>query len=256
MTPARTQWGQERASTEPPGERHALVAVPGRRCPAFLGFRLWDVGGGAADKDLILLPSGPSLRRFQVVTVEDVLSDDASCGFSIAPPFPSFFFLVHHRPFAVAVSEHQVQQPSSPASIGTPTISVVLLDQSSFVVASIMAVRLPALLILPLPQVGCKCKLAHKLLKPLMRSATVNKTSVKLGTEDVPSGAPIGKKSHKERLKMAETRLDVLEASLEELYQGQRRLLGVESSQEEVESWIERIESLVDQLPEDTTDSV
>ncbi|RRT69385.1 hypothetical protein B296_00029421 [Ensete ventricosum] len=31
-------------------------------------------------------------------------------------------------------------------------------------------------------QVGCKCKLARKLLEPLMRSATVNKTSVKLGT--------------------------------------------------------------------------
>ncbi|RWW43098.1 hypothetical protein BHE74_00051277 [Ensete ventricosum] len=32
------------------------------------------------------------------------------------------------------------------------------------------------------PQVGCKCKLACKLLEPLMRSATVNMTSVKLGT--------------------------------------------------------------------------
>ncbi|RZS24239.1 hypothetical protein BHM03_00057291 [Ensete ventricosum] len=30
------------------------------------------------------------------------------------------------------------------------------------------------------PQVGYKCKLARKLLEPLMRSATVNKTSVKL----------------------------------------------------------------------------
>ncbi|RRT38044.1 hypothetical protein B296_00050388 [Ensete ventricosum] len=28
---------------------------------------------------------------------------------------------------------------------------------------------------------GCKCKLARKLLEPLMRSATVNKMSVKLG---------------------------------------------------------------------------
>ncbi|RWV83471.1 hypothetical protein GW17_00054911, partial [Ensete ventricosum] len=44
--------------------------------------------------------------------------------------------------------------------------------------------------------------------------------------EEAPSGAPTGKKSHKERLTTAETRLDVLEASLEELYQGQRRLLG------------------------------
>ncbi|RRT31321.1 hypothetical protein BHM03_00024328, partial [Ensete ventricosum] len=48
--------------------------------------------------------------------------------------------------------------------------------------------------------------------------------------EEAPSGVPIGKKSHNERLTTAETRLDVLEGSLEELYQGQRRLLGVESS--------------------------
>ncbi|RWW57051.1 hypothetical protein BHE74_00036186 [Ensete ventricosum] len=32
------------------------------------------------------------------------------------------------------------------------------------------------------PQVGCKCKLARKLLEPLMRSATANKMTVKLGT--------------------------------------------------------------------------
>ncbi|RRT53443.1 hypothetical protein B296_00022012 [Ensete ventricosum] len=38
--------------------------------------------------------------------------------------------------------------------------------------------------------------------------------------EEAPSGAPTGRKSHKERLTTAETRLDVLEASLEELYQG------------------------------------
>ncbi|RRT53062.1 hypothetical protein B296_00023637 [Ensete ventricosum] len=31
------------------------------------------------------------------------------------------------------------------------------------------------------PQVGCKCKLPRKLFEPLMRSAAVNKTSVKLG---------------------------------------------------------------------------
>ncbi|RWW10327.1 hypothetical protein BHE74_00056361 [Ensete ventricosum] len=30
-------------------------------------------------------------------------------------------------------------------------------------------------------KVGCKCKLARKLLEPLMRSAKVNKTGVKLG---------------------------------------------------------------------------
>ncbi|RZR72222.1 hypothetical protein BHM03_00011307 [Ensete ventricosum] len=56
--------------------------------------------------------------------------------------------------------------------------------------------------------------------------------------EEAQSGAPTGKRSHKERLTMMEACLDVLEASLEELYQGQRRLIGVESSQEEVESHI------------------
>ncbi|RWW71973.1 hypothetical protein BHE74_00020247 [Ensete ventricosum] len=74
--------------------------------------------------------------------------------------------------------------------------------------------------------------------------------------EEAPSGVPIGNKSHKERLIIAETHLDILETSLEELYQGQRRLLGVKSSQEEAESWIGRIESLVDQLTEDTKDLV
>ncbi|RZS22977.1 hypothetical protein BHM03_00055806 [Ensete ventricosum] len=74
--------------------------------------------------------------------------------------------------------------------------------------------------------------------------------------EEAPSGAPTGKKSHKERRTTAETCLDVLEASLEELYQGQRRLLGVESSQEEAESRIEKVKSLIDQLTKDTKDSV
>ncbi|RRT32651.1 hypothetical protein B296_00032135 [Ensete ventricosum] len=55
---------------------------------------------------------------------------------------------------------------------------------------------------------------------------------------------------------MAETQFDILEASLEELYQGQRRLLGVESSQEEAEFQIEKVESLIDQLIEDTKDSI
>ncbi|RWV89960.1 hypothetical protein GW17_00047869 [Ensete ventricosum] len=64
--------------------------------------------------------------------------------------------------------------------------------------------------------------------------------------EEAQSGASTGKRSQKERLTTAETRLDVLEASLEELYQGQRRLLGVESLQEEAESRIDRVESLGD----------
>ncbi|RWW38454.1 hypothetical protein BHE74_00056302, partial [Ensete ventricosum] len=55
---------------------------------------------------------------------------------------------------------------------------------------------------------------------------------------------------------MAETCLDVLEASVEELYQGQGRLLGVESSQEEAETRIKTVESLIDQLTEDTKDFV
>ncbi|RRT79992.1 hypothetical protein B296_00009474 [Ensete ventricosum] len=74
--------------------------------------------------------------------------------------------------------------------------------------------------------------------------------------EEAQSSAPTGKRSHKERLSTVETRIDVLKASLEELYQGQGRLFGVESSQEEAESWIDRVESLVDQLTEDTKDSV
>ncbi|RWW86339.1 hypothetical protein BHE74_00004885 [Ensete ventricosum] len=49
--------------------------------------------------------------------------------------------------------------------------------------------------------------------------------------EEAQSGAPTRKKSHKERLSTVETYLDVLEVSLEELSQGQGRLLGVESSQ-------------------------
>ena len=57
-----------------------------------------------------------------------------------------------------------------------------------------------------------------------------------LRAEEAQSRVPTGKKSHKERLTAAETRLDVLEANLEELYQDQRRLLGVENSQEEANS--------------------
>ncbi|RZR90937.1 hypothetical protein BHM03_00018958 [Ensete ventricosum] len=74
--------------------------------------------------------------------------------------------------------------------------------------------------------------------------------------EEAQSGAPTRKRSHKERLIMVETRFDVLEASLEELYQGQGRILGVESSYEEAESRIDRVESLVNRLMEDTKDSV
>ncbi|RWW01503.1 hypothetical protein GW17_00035456 [Ensete ventricosum] len=79
------------------------------------------------------------------------------------------------------------------------------------------------------PQVGCKCKLARKLLELLMRSATANKMSVKVGIlrkwrhnlERQPG------RGATRRLIMAGTHLSVLEASLEELYQGQRRLLVV-----------------------------
>ncbi|RRT80611.1 hypothetical protein B296_00006005 [Ensete ventricosum] len=63
-------------------------------------------------------------------------------------------------------------------------------------------------------------------------------------------------KKKPQRETKVETCLDVLEASLEELYQGQGRIFGVESSQEEAESQIDRVESLIDRLMEDTKDSV
>ncbi|RWV82892.1 hypothetical protein GW17_00055564 [Ensete ventricosum] len=88
---------------------------------------------------------------------------------------------------------------------------------------------------------------------PLLQAAAVGYSP---RGEEAPSGVPTGKKGHRERLTMAETRLDVLEASVEELYQGQGRLLAVESSQEEAESRIEKVESLIDQLTEDTKDFV
>ncbi|RWW66100.1 hypothetical protein BHE74_00026554 [Ensete ventricosum] len=74
--------------------------------------------------------------------------------------------------------------------------------------------------------------------------------------EEAQSCEPTGKRNHKERLITLETRLDVFEASLEKLYQDQRRLLGVESSQEEAKSQIDKVESLVDRLTEDTKNSV
>ncbi|RWW04555.1 hypothetical protein GW17_00032211 [Ensete ventricosum] len=77
-----------------------------------------------------------------------------------------------------------------------------------------------------------------------------------LRLEKTQSGTPTRKRSHKVRFTMVKTYLDILEASLEELYQGQRRLLGVESSQEEDESQIDKVETLVDRLTEDTEDSV
>ena len=43
---------------------------------------------------------------------------------------------------------------------------------------------------------------------------------------------------------------------MEELYQGQRRLLRIDNSLEEVESWIDKVESLVDRLIKDTKDSM
>ncbi|RZR98499.1 hypothetical protein BHM03_00027852 [Ensete ventricosum] len=93
-----------------------------------------------------------------------------------------------------------------------------------------------------------------------MRRAAVNKTSVKLGILRERRRHHLEhqskKKSHIERLTTVKIRLNVLEASLEELYHGQKRLLGVESSQEEVESQIKKVKSLVDRLMEDTKDSV
>ncbi|RWW08493.1 hypothetical protein GW17_00028053, partial [Ensete ventricosum] len=108
------------------------------------------------------------------------------------------------------------------------------------------------------PQVGCKCKLACKLLELLMRSTTAkDEREVGYSTleeEDVIWCANWKKKPQRET--KVETYLDVLEASLEELYQGQGRFLGVESSQEEAESQIDKVESLIERLTEDTKDSV
>ncbi|RWW20308.1 hypothetical protein GW17_00015584 [Ensete ventricosum] len=93
-----------------------------------------------------------------------------------------------------------------------------------------------------------------------MRSAAANKTSVKLDILHERRKRnlvhQLKKMSHKEILTTVETCLDVLEVSLEEPYQGQRRLLRVESSQEEAEFRIYKVESLVDQLTKDTKDSV
>ncbi|RWW51966.1 hypothetical protein BHE74_00041642, partial [Ensete ventricosum] len=76
-----------------------------------------------------------------------------------------------------------------------------------------------------------------------------------LRAEEAQLGLPTGKKSH-ERLSTVETRLDILEANLEELYQGQGRLFGVESSQEKAKSRMDRVKSQADRLTEDTKDSV
>ncbi|RRT67632.1 hypothetical protein B296_00004889 [Ensete ventricosum] len=43
---------------------------------------------------------------------------------------------------------------------------------------------------------------------------------------------------------------------MKELYQGQGRILRVENSQEEVKSRIDRVESLVDRLTDDTKDFI
>ncbi|RZS11138.1 hypothetical protein BHM03_00042436, partial [Ensete ventricosum] len=71
--------------------------------------------------------------------------------------------------------------------------------------------------------------------------------------DEAQSGAPIEKRYHKERLTTGETRLDVLEASFPlRLMKAPR----VTSSQEEAESRIDKVESLVNRLTEDTKDSV
>ncbi|RWV95344.1 hypothetical protein GW17_00042035 [Ensete ventricosum] len=81
-----------------------------------------------------------------------------------------------------------------------------------------------------------------------MRSATANKTSVKLGTLREQRRRNLVRQLEKgvrKRLTTMETRLDILEASLEELYQGQGRILGVESLQEEAESQIDRVVAIM-----------
>ncbi|RZS29402.1 hypothetical protein BHM03_00063133 [Ensete ventricosum] len=81
-----------------------------------------------------------------------------------------------------------------------------------------------------------------------MRSAAANKTSVKLGTLRERRRRNLVRQLEKgvrKRLTTVETRLDILEASLEELYQGQGRILGVESLQEEAESQIDRVVAIM-----------
>ncbi|RWW85583.1 hypothetical protein BHE74_00005725 [Ensete ventricosum] len=107
----------------------------------------------------------------------------------------------------------------------------------------------------PLPQVAASGLQVQTCSQTAGAAHEEREVGYSLRVEEAQYGAPTRKRSHKERLSMVETRLDVLEASLEGLYQGQGRLLGVESSQEEVESWIDRVESLVDRLTEDTKDS-
>ncbi|RRT86205.1 hypothetical protein BHE74_00021272 [Ensete ventricosum] len=68
------------------------------------------------------------------------------------------------------------------------------------------------------PQVGCKCKLTLKLLERLMRSARTKMTREMLAILCERRKHNTEKRSHKERLTTMETHLDVLEASLEELY--------------------------------------
>ncbi|RWW35572.1 hypothetical protein BHE74_00059485 [Ensete ventricosum] len=83
-------------------------------------------------------------------------------------------------------------------------------------------------------QAGPLLQIATGGLQVQTRSQTVGATHEERGSEqdepevgysprveEVPSRAPTGKKSHKERLSTIETHLDVLEASFEELYQGQ-----------------------------------
>ncbi|RRT67698.1 hypothetical protein B296_00028817 [Ensete ventricosum] len=108
------------------------------------------------------------------------------------------------------------------------------------------------------PHVGCKCKLACKLLDHEKRDSKQDEREVGYSprVDEMQSGALTGKRSHKEKLSTVETRLDVLEASFEELYQGQGMILGVESSQKEVESRIDKVEFLVNRLTKDTKDSV
>ncbi|RWW37840.1 hypothetical protein BHE74_00056987, partial [Ensete ventricosum] len=73
------------------------------------------------------------------------------------------------------------------------------------------------------------CKLALKLAHEERGSEQdVREVGYSSRAEEVYSGAPTGKRSHKERLTMAETRFVVLEASLEEF---STKALGVESSQ-------------------------
>ncbi|RZS23236.1 hypothetical protein BHM03_00056132 [Ensete ventricosum] len=113
-----------------------------------------------------------------------------------------------HRATCLTACGRRSISPSS-SSVPPPCLNPTFHDRDSAIVA---------------------CANSLKLLEPLMRSKAAKQDEQKVEysprAEEAQSGAPTGKRSHKEKLITAETRLDVLEASLEELYQAKEGSLG------------------------------